>query len=173
VTPAFAYPPEIRRVLTTTNAIESLNMQLRTIIKTRGHFPTEEAAAKLLHLALRNIKKRWVPAPHRQLALAPESLSPAGPPDFNLARILSSPTTIPSRPRRKRPPPDFNLPQTSSLPATIPPRRRRRSSPLSTNPRPFRLFSRARRGTCFIPISQDDRHTAVIRGKPIPSITFL
>lgn len=63
VIPAFAYPPEIRRVLTTTNAIESLNMQLRKIIKTRGHFPTDDAAAKLLYLALRNIKKRWGPAP--------------------------------------------------------------------------------------------------------------
>ena len=59
VTPAFAYPPAIRRILTTTNAIESLNSQLRKIIKTRGHFPTDEAAAKLLYLALRNIKKRW------------------------------------------------------------------------------------------------------------------
>jgi putative transposase len=69
VTPAFAYPPEIRRVLTTTNAIESLNMQLRKIIKTRGHFPTDEAAAKLLYLALRNIKKRWSPATHWLAAL--------------------------------------------------------------------------------------------------------
>ena len=59
VTPGFAYPPAIRRILTTTNAIESLNSQLRKIIKTRGHFPTDEAAAKLLYLALRNIKKRW------------------------------------------------------------------------------------------------------------------
>jgi transposase-like protein len=63
VTPAFAYPPEIRRILTTTNAIESLHSQLRKIIKTRGHFPTDEAAIKLLYLALRNIKKRWHPAP--------------------------------------------------------------------------------------------------------------
>ena len=63
VTPAFAYPPEIRRILTTTNAIESLHSQLRKIIKTRGHFPSDEAATKLLYLALRNIKKRWHPAP--------------------------------------------------------------------------------------------------------------
>ena len=63
VTPAFAYPPAIRRILTTTNAIESLHSQLRKIIKTRGHFPTDEAALKLLYLALRNIKKRWHPAP--------------------------------------------------------------------------------------------------------------
>jgi putative transposase len=69
VTPAFTYPPAIRRILTTTNAIESLHMQLRKIIKTRGHFPTDEAATKLLYLALRNIKKRWAPAPAWQAAL--------------------------------------------------------------------------------------------------------
>ena len=69
VTPAFAYPPAIRKILTTTNAIESLHMQLRKIIKTRGHFPTDEAATKLLYLALRNIKKRWAPAPAWQAAL--------------------------------------------------------------------------------------------------------
>jgi putative transposase len=69
VTPAFAYPPAIRTILTTTNAIESLHMQLRKIIKTRGHFPTDEAATKLLYLALRNIKKRWAPAPAWQAAL--------------------------------------------------------------------------------------------------------
>jgi putative transposase len=59
VIPAFAYPPEIRRLLSTTNALESVNMQLRKIIKTRGQFPTDEAAAKLLFLALRNIAKKW------------------------------------------------------------------------------------------------------------------
>jgi transposase-like protein len=69
VTPAFAYPPAIRRILTTTNAIESLHMQLRKIIKTRGHFPNDDAATKLLYLALRNIKKRWAPAPAWQAAL--------------------------------------------------------------------------------------------------------
>ena len=69
ITPAFAYPPAIRKILTTTNAIESLHMQLRKIIKTRGHFPTDEAATKLLYLALRNIRKRWAPAPAWQAAL--------------------------------------------------------------------------------------------------------
>lgn len=63
LTPAFAYPPDLRRILTTTNAIESLHSQLRKIIKTRGHFPSDEAASKLLYLALRNIHKRWHPAP--------------------------------------------------------------------------------------------------------------
>jgi putative transposase len=67
--PAFAYPRPIRTILTTTNAIESLHMQLRKIIKTRGHFPTDEAATKLLYLALRNIRKRWNPAPVWQQAL--------------------------------------------------------------------------------------------------------
>lgn len=59
VTPFFAYPPEVRRVLYTTNAIESLNMRLRKIIKNRGHFPSDEAATKLLYLALRNIIAEW------------------------------------------------------------------------------------------------------------------
>ena len=59
VRPVFQYPPEIRRMLYTTNAIESLHMQVRKIIKTRGHFPTDEAAGKLIYLALRNIVKKW------------------------------------------------------------------------------------------------------------------
>jgi putative transposase len=59
IRPIFAYPPAIRQLLYTTNAIESLHMQLRKIIKTRGHFPTDEAAAKLLFLALRNIIATW------------------------------------------------------------------------------------------------------------------
>ena len=57
--PVFAYPPAIRRLLYTTNAIESLHMQLRKITKTRGHFPTDEAALKLLYLAIRNIATKW------------------------------------------------------------------------------------------------------------------
>lgn len=69
ITPAFAYPPAIRRILTTTNAIESLHMQLRKIIKTRGHFPTDEAATKLLYLALRNIRKGWHTPPEWLAAL--------------------------------------------------------------------------------------------------------
>ena len=55
VIPFFAFPPEVRRVIYTTNAIESLHMRLRKIIKTRGHFPSDEAAIKLMWLALRNI----------------------------------------------------------------------------------------------------------------------
>jgi transposase-like protein len=70
VRPVFAYPPAIRRLLYTTNAIESLHMQLRKITKTRGHFPTDEAAMKLLYLAIRNITAKWVNArTHWQAAL--------------------------------------------------------------------------------------------------------
>ena len=60
--PFYVFPPEIRRVVYTTNAIESLNMQLRKIIKTRGHFPNDEAAIKLLWLALRNVLAKTVRA---------------------------------------------------------------------------------------------------------------
>ena len=59
VIPFFAFPPEVRRVIYTTNAIESLNARVRKIIKTRGHFPTDEAATKLIWLALRNITAEW------------------------------------------------------------------------------------------------------------------
>jgi putative transposase len=59
ITPFFAFPTEIRKVIYTTNAVESLNMSLRKIIKTRGSFPNEEAAIRLLYLALRNHSKKW------------------------------------------------------------------------------------------------------------------
>jgi transposase-like protein len=59
VIPFFAFPPQIRRVIYTTNAIESINSQLRKIIKSRGHFPSDDAASKLLWLALRNITAEW------------------------------------------------------------------------------------------------------------------
>jgi transposase-like protein len=59
VIPFFAFPPEVRRIIYTTNAIESLHMQLRKIIKTRGHFPSDEAATKLIWLALRNVMTGW------------------------------------------------------------------------------------------------------------------
>lgn len=59
IIPYFAYPPEIRRVIYTTNAIESLNMSLRKVTKNRGSFPNDESMFKLLYLALTNISKRW------------------------------------------------------------------------------------------------------------------
>jgi putative transposase len=59
VIPFFAFPPEIRKVIYTTNAIESVNARLRKILKARGHFPNDAAATKLIWLALRNITADW------------------------------------------------------------------------------------------------------------------
>lgn len=59
VIPFFAYPPVVRKIIYTTNAIESMHMQLRKIVKNRGHFPSDDAASKLLYLALCNIEKNW------------------------------------------------------------------------------------------------------------------
>ena len=59
VIPFFAFPPAVRRVIYTTNAIESVNARLRKILKTRGHFPSDDAATKLIWLALRNITAEW------------------------------------------------------------------------------------------------------------------
>ena len=59
VTPFLAFPDEVRRVIYTTNAIEALNRQLRKAIKTKGHFPNEDAARKLIYLALLNAVPQW------------------------------------------------------------------------------------------------------------------
>lgn len=59
VIPLFAFPPDIRKMIYTTNAVESLHRSLRKIIKTRGSFPNDEAAMKLLFLAIRNAGVRW------------------------------------------------------------------------------------------------------------------
>ncbi len=59
VIPFFAFPPEVRKVLYTTNALESVHARIRKILKPRGQFPTDEAAIKLLWLALRNITATW------------------------------------------------------------------------------------------------------------------
>lgn len=69
--PMFGYPAEIRRAIYTTNAIESLNMSLRKIIKTRASFPSAEAAYKLLYLALQNMQQKWtMPIPNWGQALS-------------------------------------------------------------------------------------------------------
>lgn len=69
VIPFFAFPQEVRRIIYTTNAIESLNSTLRTAIRSRGHFPTDEAALKLLFLVLRRISRDWK-MPQREWAAA-------------------------------------------------------------------------------------------------------
>ena len=59
VIPFMAYEPEVRRVIYTTNAIEALNRQLRKALKTKGSFPSEDAARKLLYLAIQNAVPQW------------------------------------------------------------------------------------------------------------------
>jgi putative transposase len=70
IIPFFAFPDEIRRVIYTTNAIESLNMTFRKVLKHRRSFPTDESALKVLYLALGNISKKWtMPIHHWKAAL--------------------------------------------------------------------------------------------------------
>jgi putative transposase len=69
VTPLFEFPEEVRRIIYTTNAVESLHMSLRKVIKTRGSFPSEEAAMKLLYLGLRNASAKWEAVQHWRSAL--------------------------------------------------------------------------------------------------------
>jgi putative transposase len=59
VIPFFEFPEEIRKIIYTTNAVESLHMSLRKVTKNRGSFPTQEAAIKLLYLALLNVSRKW------------------------------------------------------------------------------------------------------------------
>jgi putative transposase len=69
VVPFYAFPADVRRMLYTTNAIEALNAKLRSAVRTRGHFPTDEAALKLLYLVLNRIEKAWT-MPPREWAMA-------------------------------------------------------------------------------------------------------
>ncbi len=63
--PFLAFPPEVRRVVYTTNLIESINARLRKVVRNRGQFPSEQAALKVLYLAVRNLG-RGVPQRHRR-----------------------------------------------------------------------------------------------------------
>jgi putative transposase len=69
VVPFYAFPAEVRRLLYTTNAIEALNSKLRRAVRARGHFPTDEAAMKLLFLVLNRAEKEWR-MPAREWAMA-------------------------------------------------------------------------------------------------------
>ena len=64
ISPFLAFPPEVRRAIYTTNAIESLSRILRKVLKTKGHLPNDDAACKLLYLAIRKAKKTWGAKPH-------------------------------------------------------------------------------------------------------------
>ena len=66
--PFFAFPQPVRRIIYTTNAIESLNASLRRAVRTRGHFPNDEAATKLLFLVLRKAQAEWKVAPKEWMA---------------------------------------------------------------------------------------------------------
>jgi putative transposase len=70
VTPFLAFPPDLRRIVYTTNTIEALNRQIRKVIKTRGHFPTKDAARKLIYLAIKRAQPKWRHAYNRNAALA-------------------------------------------------------------------------------------------------------
>jgi len=69
VIPFFAFPDEVRRIIYTTNAIEALNSKLRRAVRTRGHFPNDESAIKLLFLVLNLAEKGWR-MPPREWAMA-------------------------------------------------------------------------------------------------------
>jgi putative transposase len=79
------FPPELRRMVYTTNAIESLNYQLRKTIKTKGHFPDGQAATKLLFLSLRNVEKTWRKPPIHWLRIFNQLIIFFGPERLNVA----------------------------------------------------------------------------------------
>ncbi len=91
-TPFLAFPPEVRKIIYTTNAIESLNFQLRKIIKNRGHFPSDNAAIKLLWLAIRDIEDK------RARARAKEKGLPKGSPRKAPPRLVEGAVTQGWRP---------------------------------------------------------------------------
>ncbi len=91
-TPFLAFPPEIRKIIYTTNAIESLNYQLRKIIKNRGHFPSDDAAIKLLWLAIRDIEDK------RARDRAKEAGTPRGVPRKASGRLVEGAGTQAWRP---------------------------------------------------------------------------
>ena len=73
ITPFLALPADLRRVVYTTNSIENLNRQIRKAIKTRGHFPDEQAATKLIYLAILRAQTAWkTPLPLDQRAPSPQ-----------------------------------------------------------------------------------------------------
>ena len=74
VIPFFAFPTDVRRIIYTTNAIEALNAKLRRAVRTRGHFPTDEAAIKLLYLVLNLAEREWK-MPPREWGMARAQLA--------------------------------------------------------------------------------------------------
>jgi putative transposase len=85
-TPFLAFPPEVRRIIYTTNAIESLNYQLRKIIKNRGHFPNDDAVVKLLWLAIRDIEDKRARAAPKNTTTTCHTTNAKPPADSSRAR---------------------------------------------------------------------------------------
>ena len=73
IIPLFSFPEEIRKAIYTTNTIESINRQIRKIIKNKGVFPNDESIKKIIFLALRNASKKWT-MPIKKLAISIESI---------------------------------------------------------------------------------------------------
>lgn len=76
--PFLAFPPEVRRIIYTTNSIESLNYQLRKIIKNRGHFPSDDAVIKLLWLAIMDIEDKRARAREKERGKPPTQRTAPG-----------------------------------------------------------------------------------------------
>lgn len=85
VIPFFALPADVRRIVYTTNAIEALNAKLRRAVRTRGHFPSDEAALKLLYLVLNLVEREWR-MPPRDWGMARAQLAILFDDRFQLAR---------------------------------------------------------------------------------------
>jgi hypothetical protein len=104
VIPFFAFAPELRKIIYTTNAVESLNAEVRKAVRIRGHFPSEEAATKLIYLVLRKVQARWKNPPifwqaaKTQLAIRFGSLRGGG--AVTMATVAKSP--IASAPARRQ-----------------------------------------------------------------------
>jgi len=91
VIPFLAFPPKVRRVIYTTDATEAVNRQLRKAIKTKGHFPNEDAARKLIYLAVTNAVPAWTRTRNRGAARVQDPLRRTRP-----RRKLTPTTTQPS-----------------------------------------------------------------------------
>ena len=116
--PFLAFPPELRKIIYTTNAIESLNYQLRKIIKNRGHFPNDDAVIKLLWLAIRDIEDKRARATREGEGPAADPAHRARP-----ARRRRHRAGLESRPRRPRPGlprPPRRLPHLTAFPPSWP-----------------------------------------------------
>ena len=108
--PFLEFPPALRKIIYTTNAIESLNYQLRKIIQNRGHFPNDDAAIKLLWLAIMNIEDKNGPG-NAPKGPAPPKANPAKPPAGSSRAVPSKAGKQPSASSRSFRPTGLTLPE--------------------------------------------------------------